>query len=761
MRKPVVILKSSHDNGSYSDAIAKTKDVRAMDDVFHAAVLRAGADHVSTLTNLYAAAKILASNQRTKGSNLAIISNGNAPVMLANDRLRDLGITTARLSKELITDLKSTSNSNFSSSKEVDAIAIILAPDPLIDSVNVATEVAKTVKSSKKPILGIWMGTASGGQGRRLLTDENISNYRTPEAAMDAFSFLSNHLANRQRILQVPYPLKKTLPPNVTIANEIIDKNLEQKRNVLSRIDAIWLLEAFNIKCNQSLHAETLEEALEIAEDIGYPVALKIDSQNITYKSDVEGVKLNIQTPKMLKKAYLQIKKSISELRDHIIIDGIIIERMHAPSTGRLLNISILNDPAFGPIITFGTWRKKRLVNDVQIVVQKAKSNTKHFDHLAIHPYPSDWLRSITIKKNKKVEVRPIRGEDAQAEIEFMNCMSSESKYFRFMHAVNDLTPEMLSRFTKLDYDREMAFGAFIQKKKKDKLLRSNRSMPIIKSNFKPAWWLRNPHLQTLWPTFFKKRPDLDLEKYRLELEDSDFIDISFTQEINQKPIVLIVHGLEGTLESHYAKPLIKQLNDNGYGVLFMHFRGCSGTPNRLRRSYHSGDSADLQTVIKHIKEKYKRPPLAIIGFSLGGNVLLKWLGEQQENANTTTAIAVSVPFKLADAADRLEKSFSRVYQKHLIITAPLHGFENADDYYSQSSSRQFINTIKKPTLIIHSSDDPFMWNSTVPDESEISENVHLELSDFGGHVGFINGKHPWKTEYWMDKRILGWLQNF
>jgi len=577
MRKPVVILKSSHDNGSYSDAIAKTKDVRAMDDVFHAAVLRAGADHVPTLSNLYAAAKILASNQRTKGDCLAIISNGNAPVMLANDRLRDLGIKTTRLSKSLIDDLRNTSNTNFScenavivsnkqdiaeiyakniqillASKEVDAIAIILAPDPMIDPLGVAAEISKVVKSTKKPILAIWMGTESGGQGRKLLIEEKISNYRTPEAAMDAFSFLNSHLANRQRLLQVPYPLNKILPPNISIANEILDKNLKQKRNVLSRIDSILLLEAFHILCNQSLHAESVEEAIRIADELGYPVALKIDSQHITYKSDVEGVKLNIHDAKMLKKAYLQIKKSISKLRSHIIIDGIIVERMHAPSTGRLLKISILNDPAFGPIISFGpggtqspstkdraiqlpplnrrlaedlinntqvslilnkyrnlpaTNRDKlrevlirvseiaihlpqifeviinpiildeneAIVNDVQIVVQKAKSDSKHFDHLAIHPYPSDWHRHITIKKNKKVEVRPIRGEDAQAEIEFINSMSSESKYFRFMHAVNELTPEMLSRFTKLDYDREMAFGAFIQKKNKDKLIGVSR----------------------------------------------------------------------------------------------------------------------------------------------------------------------------------------------------------------------------------------------------------------------------------------------
>lgn len=316
--------------------------------------------------------------------------------------------------------------------------------------------------------------------------------------------------------------------------------------------------------------------------------------------------------------------------------------------------------------------------------------------------------------------------------------------------------------------------------------------MPIIDSEFKPIWWLKNPHLQTIWPTFFKKRPELELEKERLELTDGDFLDISSTMDSHLKPLVLLVHGLEGTLESHYAKPLMKLLNENDFAVSFMHFRGCSGEANRLQRSYHSGDSADLQAVTEHLQNKHQRPLFCIIGFSLGGNVLLKWLGEKQLLAETTTAIAVSVPFRLRDAADRLEKSFSKVYQKHLItscqikyktknakmnlnlvddvkkistfhefddkITAPLHGFKNADDYYQKCSSRQFLKTIRKPTLIIHAKDDPFMWNDSAPQEQELSSEVQLELTNQGGHVGFVTGKYPWKTEYWLDQRILQWL---
>lgn len=315
--------------------------------------------------------------------------------------------------------------------------------------------------------------------------------------------------------------------------------------------------------------------------------------------------------------------------------------------------------------------------------------------------------------------------------------------------------------------------------------------MPILNSTFKPAWWLKSPHLQTLWSTFFKKRPNIDLNPHRVELEDGDFIDLAINQ-LSDKPIVLIMHGLEGSLSSHYVKPLMKKLDNTGYGVVFMHFRGCSNEVNRADRSYHSGDTADLESVIKTIKQDFNQDIFAVIGFSLGGNILLKWLGENGSTVKTHTAIAVSVPFQLSHAGDRLEKSFSRVYQKHLIsrcqqkyrnkfanrqspltvdvnklntfylfddkITAPLHGFSGADEYYKKCSSRQFLKHIRIPTLVIHAKDDPFMWEHTVPKSDELSESIQLELSENGGHVGFIAGKSPFHAEYWVDQRIIEWL---
>lgn len=316
--------------------------------------------------------------------------------------------------------------------------------------------------------------------------------------------------------------------------------------------------------------------------------------------------------------------------------------------------------------------------------------------------------------------------------------------------------------------------------------------MPIINSEFKPAWWLKNPHLQTIWGTAFKHKPEVELISQRIELDDGDFVDVLKTPNIGDKPIVVILHGLEGSVNSHYAKPLIQRLDTAKYGVYFMHFRSCSGELNRLTRGYSSNDSTDLQAVIESIKMENNRKPFAVIGFSLGGSVTLKWLGEQAQNADTHVGIAVSVPFKLQDSAIKLKKGFSRVYQHHLVstckqkyqekeqlisspltvnlkelktfysfdekITAPLNGFKSADDYYQKCSSLQFLKCIRKPTLILHSKDDPFMWDHTTPRAHELSKEVQLELSEQGGHVGFISGKYPWKIEYWLDTRILEWL---
>ncbi|MGB5601555.1 MAG: hydrolase [Gammaproteobacteria bacterium] len=315
----------------------------------------------------------------------------------------------------------------------------------------------------------------------------------------------------------------------------------------------------------------------------------------------------------------------------------------------------------------------------------------------------------------------------------------------------------------------------------------------LIDSSFKPAWWLPSPHLQTLWPALFRRRVAPDLDKERVELSDGDFVDLCWSRKTD-RPVVLVLHGLEGSVHSHYVGSLIVSLEIAGFRPVFMHFRGCSGEPNRLPRSYHSGDTGDLAHVVDHINQQAGQPLHAAVGFSLGGNVLLKWLGQTGASNPLHYGVAVSVPFLLADAANRLESGLSHLYEIHLMkslkrsyatkferiespldvdidqlkgfwdfddrVTAPLHGFNSVTHYYTESSCRQYLKGIKIPTRIIHALDDPFMFPDTVPDTYEISESVELLLARNGGHVGFVSGKYPWKPEDWYERRIIEFLDD-
>jgi predicted alpha/beta-fold hydrolase len=315
----------------------------------------------------------------------------------------------------------------------------------------------------------------------------------------------------------------------------------------------------------------------------------------------------------------------------------------------------------------------------------------------------------------------------------------------------------------------------------------------ITRSDFRPAWWLPGPHLQTLYPTLCRRRAHPQLGRERLELADGDFIDLDWTDS-NGGPVVLVLHGLEGSLASHYSGGILGALTASGYHAALMYFRGCSGEPNRLPRSYHSGETADLQAVIDHIRRRHPATPLAVIGYSLGGNVLLKWLGEQGQAAALTTAVAISVPFELDSAARRLEQGLSRIYQRYLLrklrravrlkatvhpppvsleelsrlatfhqfddaVTAPLHGFKGVGDYYRRSSSRQYLDRIVVPTLILQAQDDPFLPARAIPVDADLSKAVTLELSPRGGHVGFIAGRIPFAADYWLETRICRHLQ--
>ncbi|TQV74632.1 hydrolase [Aliikangiella marina] len=319
----------------------------------------------------------------------------------------------------------------------------------------------------------------------------------------------------------------------------------------------------------------------------------------------------------------------------------------------------------------------------------------------------------------------------------------------------------------------------------------------LTESQFKPAWWAKNRHVQTIWGALFRlvpKKPSM--RRIRLDLADGDFIDVDF-YAIANAPTVLLLHGLEGSVDSHYMRGIVNSLIGQGKQVAVMHFRGCSGESNRLLRSYHSGVSDDLQNVLLLLENESITVDY-LVGFSLGGNVLLKWLGENHPNNQVKAAVAVSVPLLLDECATAIDEGFSRLYSGRLLktlkikalykkmeyqdaialspeeikrlnnfwafddqITAPLHGFGSAEEYYQKASSQPFLKSIKIPTLVIHAKDDPFMNTNVIPREEHLSDKVDFELAEYGGHVGFVGGNWPWRAEYYLEKRIPQFLAQF
>lgn len=323
-----------------------------------------------------------------------------------------------------------------------------------------------------------------------------------------------------------------------------------------------------------------------------------------------------------------------------------------------------------------------------------------------------------------------------------------------------------------------------------------------MKPIFKPAWWLPGAHLQTLWNPMCRKPPVLQRQRERVWLEDGDFLDLDWHGPHEATaPLVLVLHGLTGSSNSLYALGLQQALAAQGWASTALNWRGCSGEPNLLPRGYHSGASEDLAETVRHLRAQRPMAPLYAVGYSLGGNVLLKYLGESGADSQLQGAVAVSVPFRLDQCADRIGLGFSRIYQAHFMremiayvkdkqrlfshqgqadrlsileklgpldgmrtfwefdgrITAPLHGYADAQDYYKRASSRYFLGRIETPTLIIQAADDPFVFSHSVPDASELSASTELELHAHGGHVGFVAGS-PRRPVYYLERRIPQWL---
>ncbi|WP_445400475.1 hydrolase [Zobellella sp. An-6] len=314
----------------------------------------------------------------------------------------------------------------------------------------------------------------------------------------------------------------------------------------------------------------------------------------------------------------------------------------------------------------------------------------------------------------------------------------------------------------------------------------------IHPSRFTSPWWAANPHVQTILAKYLH-RARIRTRRERLELPDGDFVDLAWAlpRQHESRPLVVLFHGLEGCAESHYARGMMAALQQRGWQAVLMHFRGCSGEPNRHLQAYHSGATEDPHYVLELLRRRYPERPMAAIGYSLGGNMLVNYLAAQPRNP-LCAAVVISAPLQLSACADRINRGFSRCYQRYLLgrlkhnwrerlsrhphhqwqgslaairslrefddrVTAPVHGFADAEDYYRRCSGLNRLAAISTPTLLIHAADDPFMTEAVIPDASQLPPAVTYELSSTGGHVGFMQGP-PWRPRYWLELRVPDWL---
>lgn len=321
-------------------------------------------------------------------------------------------------------------------------------------------------------------------------------------------------------------------------------------------------------------------------------------------------------------------------------------------------------------------------------------------------------------------------------------------------------------------------------------------SAQVPRARFRPAWWLRNSHAQTLAGRYLRPGAAFPLERRTVDTPDGDFLDLDFAPEPGPAaPLVVLLHGLEGSTRRRYMSVMFRELFDRGLQGVGLNFRGCGGEPNRLARFYHSGDTGDLAHVVAQLRRGQPERLIGAVGFSLGGNVLLKYLGERRDQAAISAAVAVSVPFNLPGSAGRLSRGALRhTYgvhflrslrrkvraKRHLLdgeadvdralgartlrdfdeaLTAPLHGFAGADDYYARADARRDLPRIRVPALLIQARDDPFMLRGAVPEEI-VAANPQLTaaFSDRGGHLGFVEGALPWRPRFWAEREAARFL---
>ncbi|MCH9644675.1 MAG: alpha/beta fold hydrolase [Gammaproteobacteria bacterium] len=303
--------------------------------------------------------------------------------------------------------------------------------------------------------------------------------------------------------------------------------------------------------------------------------------------------------------------------------------------------------------------------------------------------------------------------------------------------------------------------------------------------DFKPPWWLRNKHMQSVYASVIPKPIPVALRWEELNLPDGDFIDLAWTGPVDA-PIVVLLHGVEGSVASHYIQEMMRNFLDHGMQVVTMHFRSCSGRMNRLAPFYDGGDiRGDFKFLVDTLNRRHPNLPIFAMGFSMGGNVLMRYLAHHHDSP-LRAAVSVSMPFELDKSSDYLIPFYQHVLLRSLkkkleikfndglvmpikreilkdmhtvrdfdsMITAPTFGYQTVEEYYQDASSRRYLKDVKHPGMIFHAMDDPFVPADSMPEAKELSPTLTLDVSQNGGHMGFLKGGLPWRPAYWLTQRI-------
>jgi acetyltransferase len=563
--KPVIALKVGRYAAGSRAASSHTGALVGSDAVFDAALRRCGTVRVKSYTQLFAAARILAAAQLPQGERLAILTNGGGPGVMAADCAAENGVPLAILSAQTIAQLDRRLPPQWSRANPidivgdappqrfedataaalddpgVDALLVMYSPVAVTSPAEAARAVVAAAQARSKPVLAAWLGAINPSETRAYLESKGLPNFYTPENAVEAFSFLCAYRRNQLQLLEVPAALAGTAhagAPDLAAARAIRDGALAQGRSMLTEHEAKALLRAFGVRVPPSPVVTTRDAAVAAAREIGFPVALKVHSPDIAHKTEVGGVRLNLQDEAMVAGAFDGMLRSVRAARPDARVEGAVVQPMLRYAHAREVLVGVATDPVFGPVISFGSggisveavrdtaialpplnavlareliertrvsrllgayrdvpaadrealvqllegvsdmvcalpWLKEMDLNpvfahpggaviaDARVIIDPARLETPpRYGHMAIHPYPAELEGELRLRDGTSVPLRPMRPEDAELERRFFEGLSERSRYQRFLNLMARLPPQMLARFTQLDYDRELALVA-------------------------------------------------------------------------------------------------------------------------------------------------------------------------------------------------------------------------------------------------------------------------------------------------------------